>query len=659
MRLIIILFLFVNLFASGQVRKKVPLKDGVPPIVNQNSTNNENPVAVNSEQAKPTIDLFRYLNTKRDTTYIDTSLTIQKEYEHNYLRRDLFGMLPFANEGQVYNHLKFSQMESASTPEMGFRAKHFNYMGINNIPYFSVAQPYSEIFYRSVMEQGQVLDAQIALNTSPQLNFYMGYKGTRSLGKYINQLSSHGNFRFSSHYHSKNNRYHLFSHFTGQDLSNQENGGIINTNAFENNDPRFDDRPRFDVYLKDGRSFLKGHRIYVNQHYHLSKNGFFKDLSLFHLFSYEYKMFQYTQNTINSQVDDVSFSRFGNSFLSSNINNETRFEHLNQSLGLRYNHSKLGAFEFSINQIENEQIYNRILFLNENFIPNGLKESISLISGNYEFDWKGFQIVSNFKQSITNQGISDFSTNVSYLLKDNHHYDFGYRIHTQVADYMTRLHQSSFEHYNWFLNFKTQKNVTVFGSMMTPLFNLEMELSQLNDFFYLSNDAPLEEDSRFQQILVSPKQFEESISHFSLKASKELKYKKFAFDSTILFQNADQSQDILNVPQWTTRNTLYYANHFYKKALYLQTGITAHYFSSFYANDYNPIIGSFFIQNQKKIGNYPVFDFFVNAKIRTFRVFIKAEHINSSIASTPYYAAPNQPYRDFIIRFGLTWTFFQ
>ena len=55
-----------------------------------------------------TLDLYRIITLDRDTTYIDTSLTIQKEYSHNYLRRDTFGLLPFANDGQTYNTLQYS-----------------------------------------------------------------------------------------------------------------------------------------------------------------------------------------------------------------------------------------------------------------------------------------------------------------------------------------------------------------------------------------------------------------------------------------------------------------------------------------------------------------------------------------------------------------------
>ena len=91
----------------------------------------------------------------------------------------------------------------------------------------------------------------------------------------------------------------------------------------------------------------------------------------------------------------------------------------------------------------------------------------------------------------------------------------------------------------------------------------------------------------------------------------------------------------------------------------MQTGVVFNYFTKYYGNDYNPVIGEFFVQDAKKIGGYPLFDLFVNARIRQTRFYLKAEHINALFSKSDYYSAPNNPYRDFVIRFGLVWNFFQ
>ncbi len=89
----------------------------------------------------------------------------------------------------------------------------------------------------------------------------------------------------------------------------------------------------------------------------------------------------------------------------------------------------------------------------------------------------------------------------------------------------------------------------------------------LNDHLYFENIAT----SDSQQI-VAPKQYGNTINYVSVKASKEFKFGRFALDNTVLYQKADQQDAILNVPEIVTRNTIYYTNYMFKKALFLQTG---------------------------------------------------------------------------------------
>ncbi len=99
-------------------------------------------------------------------------------------------------------------------------------------------------------------------------------------------------------------------------------------------------------------------------------------------------------------------------------------------------------------------------------------------------------------------------------------------------------------------------------------------------------------------------------------------------------------------------------NLFKGKPLYLETGVTFTYFSKYYMNNYNPVISEFYLQNDAEYGGYPMFDFFLNLRIRTMKIYFKLEHFNSSFGEYNYYSAPTYPYRDFTVRFGVVWTFF-
>ena len=148
--------------------------------------------------------MYKIISHVNDTTYVDTSLTIKKNYKFNYLRKDNFGLLPFANLGQTYNSLSKDFVSNKSIPQFGARARHFNYMEVEDISYYEVPTPLTELLFKTAFQQGQLLDAFFTVNTSKQFNFSIAYKGLRSLGNYQQSITSTGNLRFTSSYKTKN-----------------------------------------------------------------------------------------------------------------------------------------------------------------------------------------------------------------------------------------------------------------------------------------------------------------------------------------------------------------------------------------------------------------------------------------------------------------------
>lgn len=605
-----------------------------------------------------TIDMYRFITLDRDTTYIDTSLTIQKEYSHNYLRRDTFGLLSFPNEGQTYNTLQFSLTEINPFPEFGFKAKHFNFLEANQIRYASVATPVTELYFKSTMQKGQLVDSYITLNTAPNLNFSLAYKGLRSVGKYINQLSSSGNFRFTISYNTLNKRYFLNAHYTQQDILNEENGGITTIEDFESENPDYKNRQRLEVFLTDAKSFLKGKRIFVDHSFMVNKKQGSNNLYLNHQFNYENKFFEYNQLTVASRANGEVVNRFGESFKSSEINDQTRFNKMYNKLGLTYENTTLGKFQFFIDDFRSNYYYNQILIFDNRTVPNVLTQKINTVGGQYQYQknkWNGTFL---FSRSITNQSLSNLEAKMQYDLDESNQFVLRYQNTNKLANNNYNLHQSSYVAYNWSNDFKNEKINSLSATAFTPFGSVSAQYSILNDHLYFIDDSSIVQKNSQTQI-VAPAQYGETINYFSLKISKEFQFGKFALDNTFLYQKVRQDQAVLNVPELVARNTIYFTDYFFNKALFLQTGFVFNYFSSYYSNEYNPIIGEFFIQRDKKIGNFPVLDFFVNAKIQRTRIYLKAEHFNSSLTGNSFYASPNNPYRDFTIRFGLIWNFFE
>ncbi len=607
------------------------------------------------ENPKAKHEQYKIYSIEKDTTYIDTSLTIKSDYNYNYLRKDIFGLMPFANEGQAYLSLVSKSNITSAFPEFGFTSKHYSYIEKEAVNYYSVATPLTELYFKTVMEQGQSVDALVTLNTSERFNLSIAYRGLRSLGKYQNQLSSIGNFRFTSSYFTKKNRYNLNFHFTGQDILNGENGGIIEINDFENGNEDFSNRARFSVYLNDAKSFMKGKRIFIDHHLRINKNDAENNILLSHQFIFENKFYEFNQKTLSTTINNDTFNRFGESFVSSNLNDQVSYNQLYNKIGVTYQNKTLGTFQFFVEDFNYNYNYDKVVIINDNITPNRIHNRLNSFGATYQYiknNWRGKATIS---KAISKETFSTIDVIASYKLNEKNNFTAQYQNISKVPNHNFILHQSSYLNYNWKNNFENEKTNNLIVSANTQYINLSAQATIYNDYLYFSDDS---NDQNIQ--LITPKQYSKAINYFSIKASKEIKYKKFALDNTLLYQKISQENNILNLPQLVARNTLYYSNHFFKKAMFTQIGLTANYFSKHYANDFNPILNESFIQTNKEIGNFPMVDFFVNARIRQTRVFLKAEHLNTIFTKeNNHLTAPNYPFHDFMIRFGLVWNFFQ
>ena len=80
---------------------------------------------------------------------VDTTLSIENEYSFNFLRKDYFEYLPLPNMGEGFNKMGYNFHDEPLTPQMGARVKHFGYFEKEDVFYYEVPSPYSELFFKS------------------------------------------------------------------------------------------------------------------------------------------------------------------------------------------------------------------------------------------------------------------------------------------------------------------------------------------------------------------------------------------------------------------------------------------------------------------------------------------------------------------------------
>ncbi|WP_179344089.1 putative porin [Winogradskyella ursingii] len=648
--IILVIFIYSSLGAQDKIlreqkNEQLQQRDSLRNFNKTNSLNNNK---------KANIVDYKIISFSRDTNSVDTTLTIKKDYKFNYLQRDDFGLLPFTNIGQSYNSLIVNTEENSILPLFAARSRHFNYMEVEDINYYRVPTPWTRLTYKTAFEQGQLLDAFFTVNLSNQFNFSIAYKGLRSLGNYQNVLTSTGNFRFTSNYTSKNKRYSAKGHIVMQDLLNQENGGLTDDGVqdFRSGDEEFLDRSVFDPNFNNAENILEGKRFYfehdydiIRQNDSISKNR----LQLLNQISFEDKYYQYVQ-------DSPAENFFGDSF-SNNINDKVTLENFHTEIALRYYNNILGDFKFGLTYTNINYGYNTIVLLPSENIPNRIKSNFLGTTASYSKTIGKIDINGSAQINLSEEfSGSIFNGMVGLKLNQDISLDGGVQISSRLPNYNHLLYQSDYTNYNWY-NYGSFENVNKqqlsFNIRSDKYLNAYFDLSNISNYTYFNLQNKIDENR-----IIKPQQYNSSIQYLKLKVQKEFTLGNFALDNTVMYQSTVSDLNVLNVPTLITRNSLYYTNQLFKKAMTLQTGVTLNYFTEYNMNGYDPLLAEFYTQNETKLGGFPRLDFFINAKIRQTRIFFKAEHFNSSFTGFDYFSAPNHPFRDFTIRFGLVWDFF-
>ena len=598
---------------------------------------------------KTTYTDYKVFSHKRDTTYIDTTLTIEKEYRFNFLRKDNFELLDFHNQGQTFNNLGYSFHNLKQLPDIGFTAKQFNYYNIEDIKYYEVPTPTTEILYRTGLQQGQVLDALFTLNFSKRLNVSLSYKGIRSLGAYRRSLASHGNFRGTFHYRTKESQYEIRGHIARQDLFNQESGGLTTNalNSFITEDPNFDNRARMDVNLNDAENQFDGNRFYLEHSYKLlaSKDTVnkkdFSNLKIGHVFTNENKIYRFIQTTVTPSI-------FGDVNASEAKDSDAEHKSTNNELNLEFNSKYvLGQFKAKVHFTNYSYGYDTILNTVSSINKTKLKGNAIAVGA----DWNAK--IKNFKLNATGhltpgsgrlsgnflKGEAIYKKDSLFVLKGS------VLLSSKSANFNTLLHQSVYNDYNWQNNFSNVNTRDLGFEIHSKWIHASLNFTNIDNYTYFDENN-------------SPQQFPNQITYLKVKGNREFQFGKFALDNTFMFQNVSSGSSVFRVPEIVTRNTFYYTDFWFKgKPMLVNIGVTFKYFTKYKANAYNPLLAEFTLQNTDEIG-FPTFDVFFNAQVRRTRLYLKVDNMTSGFSKKNYFSAPNYPYRDFTIRFGLVWNWF-
>ena len=596
-------------------------------------------------EKKPITD-YLIISQSRDTSYVDTTLSVEKQYKFNFRRKDNFEYLAFANSGQTINYLSVQSGPQSILPMPGFRAKIHQMFQPDEVFYYHVPTPLTEMYFKTAFQQGQSTDVLITANLSPRMNYALAYRGHRSLGHYQHSLSGVSQLRFSTWYENPNRRYRLRFQMANQKIEQQENGGLDNLSLQNYTDKitEFEDRARLSVKFQNATNFFTGKRYLLEQDYALIMTSDSIPLPALRL---GYRIQTDSQrHTFDQQVAVEEFGSLAEGYTTPK--DQLHYTNTRHDVYALFEQSKWGQIEAYASALKYS--YNNA----HTSLDHEVNESGIAVGGKLGFSLQDSQWKFHFEQSADDNLLGSFAQlTASFPKIVKVHIQGGFRWETYSPRFTLLNYHSSYSSFIWQKGMLKTNRSTFFSSLDVPKLGLfSVSLTTLDNYGYFQQNFGK------GSLFATPEQWDETIHLLKARWDNRLSLGVFSLDTNIQFQQVDDNAPI-HLPDLLGRSTVSYADEWFRKAAFVQIGATVKYYSSFYADAYSPILSDYVVQDAVKIGGEPLFSAFFNAKIRQTRLYFNAENLGAAFNGNNRLAAPDHPYRDFILRFGIVWNFFQ
>ena len=89
------------------------------------------------------------------------------------------------------------------------------------------------------------------------------------------------------------------------------------------------------------------------------------------------------------------------------------------------------------------------------------------------------------------------------------------------------------------------------------------------------------------------------------------------------------------------------------KVLSVQIGADMHYNTAYYAPYYEAATQQFQVQDEVKVGNYPLINAYVNFHLKQARFFVTAYNLSSKFVSPNYFSLAHYPLNPMVLKMGV------
>jgi len=621
--------------------------------------------------------------TRRSEVKLDT--IINDFHTFNPISRNLISAQTLGNLGSSYKNNDF--FSSDNNPNDFLFMRNYKLYGVwpEDVRFYNVTKPFTELGYGqwfSNKPKGEtwtrVLHTQ---NITPRFNFGLCYNSISSQGKYLNQEDKDNSLNLTLSYNGE--RYDAWFVVGKNKFSNRENGGMPNPKDIENPDLKPEN---IAVWLSGASSETKNSFVLLSHQYKLGTwkevkqkdevlQTFIPRVAFMHTFEYSNTSRYYTELDPNPffQYSDsrgtVYYYGAGTTPYINSVPGVTGSPATRDKSGERRVTNKFilkaveapdRKFTFGKQAFIGNDLIN-VYFPREKLIytpglwmpPLGLSQSYNLtntfLGGSiFRTEGKFWKWDATGKYYIQGYRMGDFELSGKMakpfvIAKDTSFIKLTANMNNITPDYLYNHYYSN--HFKWNNNFNRTYELRLGADFENPgiRFNAGFRYSIFNNYIYL-NEASL------------PDQANSGFSVVEAFINKDFKIGILNIRNWVTYQKST-TQKYLHLPQLMARNTIYLEG-IYSKVLNFHFGLDTRYESSYFADNYNPALGMFYVQESEKIGNYPWMDVFADFKLKRTRFYVKYSNLGAQMIKGRYFRTPNYPEQPALLGFGISWTFY-
>ena len=491
------------------------------------------------------------------------------------------------------------------------------------------------------------------------------YNRISSEGFYRSQQGDHLNASAFTWYESPNKRYNLLANGLFNTLRAAENGGVVDSLLYSEERPTISGTEL--VRLGNGNTRFsrtnspyqeyKQKQYFIKQFYYIGRlDSLAADVNtsilptqrISHAFSYTDDVYKFQKNEIQSEEYPV-FPEIPNDTLA------------------------ITKDSTHVRNVRNEFMYSFYLRARSlSFIKNELKLDVGVQHDLYWYKQMGYS--TNF-QNITLKGNVgyQFSDRVSItgdlqqVAQGRNFLDYMYNAQTRIllsrsvgqiviaAFLQNKSPEQIYEavnytYHNWTNNFSKTKTNSLSFAYINPKFGFNAKA----DYYRIANHLYFEAAADSFQI--TPVQFDRNINLLKITLSKSSRFGRFNLDNYLVYQKTDFTS-ILRTPEFYTYNSVYFMSRLFK-SIGTNIGFDVRWNSPFPAPSYAINVSQFYNGEPEEFSSYPIMDVWAKFSLRRANIFLRYDYLNQGLLSRGYYTVNRYPMPDRLLKFGVTWNFY-